>query len=624
MEDINKLIEIAQFLKREDLVVDLHLIKERLEQPNKEIIIPIVGEFSSGKTSLINALTDSKKLETASKPTTATIFEIRFGSDIARAEIVGGGNQETSTENLEELKNDHLIDVNLVRVYDTSKKVPSSTVLVDTPGLSSNDPRHKLALTSYLPFSDAIFLAIDVNQQITRSLLEFVESTKLSQKPIYLIITKCDTKTKKEIEDVKKYIAENIKLALDHIVCVSAEKDDLTELFDLFKKIQISKNTIVTKALEDRTDRISLHLIEYINELLKNTSSKSSLDEQINEQNYQLEKIKSNIARLIKDARLRIEDKADDYIRIFSNQIMDRLDGIIKNQGADCDIEVYNAVNVAAAHTLENYKKDVRNTLLDMARERQSRIEAVPLQTLENLDLSSVAFDDFTYNMNLSELGHKNDKLIGNITKGVLIVGAAIATAGAASTMVAGAAGTGTIAVGTAQLANTTINMADTATDIASMASNAKTLSRMQKLAKGVEKAQKVQGYLNAGVNTIEQFDQQMSRKFVPNQNRGFIGNAVHWATDKAWGKPQRRRAISSYIDSTLLPEYKMKMSDICLGITRSIESLLQEEAEQATSSMTQALKEMEEVKKTEKEAYKKKVEELKGFVNILKSKSKC
>lgn len=103
--EILKLIEIANNLNREDIVGELNAIKSRLDAPDKQIILPLVGEFSSGKTSIINALTDSKKLETASKATTATIFEIYFGQESTYAEVEEDDFVE-KFENIEDIKND--------------------------------------------------------------------------------------------------------------------------------------------------------------------------------------------------------------------------------------------------------------------------------------------------------------------------------------------------------------------------------------------------------------------------------------------------------------------------------------------------------------------------------------
>ena len=71
--DTKALIEIAEYLKSESVANELRKLDQRLQDSNVALTLPLVGEFSSGKTSLINALTDSKQLEIATKPTTATI-----------------------------------------------------------------------------------------------------------------------------------------------------------------------------------------------------------------------------------------------------------------------------------------------------------------------------------------------------------------------------------------------------------------------------------------------------------------------------------------------------------------------------------------------------------------------
>jgi len=82
---VNKLLEIAKAVQAENVFQELEFVKKRLESGNTNIILPLVGEFSSGKTTLINSLTDSKVLETATKPTTATIYEIHFGNEQFKA-----------------------------------------------------------------------------------------------------------------------------------------------------------------------------------------------------------------------------------------------------------------------------------------------------------------------------------------------------------------------------------------------------------------------------------------------------------------------------------------------------------------------------------------------------------
>lgn len=55
MENINYLLKVCKVLNKDDTQADLELIKSRLNNTNQSVIIPLIGEFSSGKTSLINA-----------------------------------------------------------------------------------------------------------------------------------------------------------------------------------------------------------------------------------------------------------------------------------------------------------------------------------------------------------------------------------------------------------------------------------------------------------------------------------------------------------------------------------------------------------------------------------------
>ena len=190
MDNIEKLLEISNYLGLRNITAELEAINFRSRQENANLILPLVGEFSSGKTTLINALTDSKKLETATKPTTATIYEVHFGCDSCHATVLQENNEFVEVNDITELKNDKLADAKVVTVFDTSSKVPSTTILVDTPGLSSPDPKHKQTLVNFLPKADGILLVTDINQQITRSLTDFIETMKLSKRPIYLILTK--------------------------------------------------------------------------------------------------------------------------------------------------------------------------------------------------------------------------------------------------------------------------------------------------------------------------------------------------------------------------------------------------------------------------------------------------
>ena len=112
-----KLLDIAQELHFIDLYHALQNIQQREEQPNCPLVLPLVGEFSSGKTTLLNALMDSKGLETAAQPTTATIYEIFFGSNKCYAEVIDENNRQILVENIADAINAKFEYVNGERPY---------------------------------------------------------------------------------------------------------------------------------------------------------------------------------------------------------------------------------------------------------------------------------------------------------------------------------------------------------------------------------------------------------------------------------------------------------------------------------------------------------------------------
>lgn len=590
MENINYLLKVCKVLNKDDTQADLELIKSRLNNTNQSVIIPLIGEFSSGKTSLINALTDNKCLETASKATTATIFEVRFGQQNIHADILDKNNNIImTTSNLEELKNEVLKDTKLVRVYDTSTKVPNSIVLVDTPGLSSNEDKHRQTLMSYLPYSDAILLTTDINQQITKSLVEFIKLTKLDNKPLFLIVTKCDTKTKNEIEKVKKYIEKETSIPLENIVCVSAISNQIKELSTLFQHIQENKNNIVKKALTMRVQAIKIELVGYIQELLDNLSSSSTIEESIKKQERHLRRIKENIGKLVNDTENMISESSDKCIANFRHYTYLKLENIYQAPRHDSDKLMRSSINTITTRTLNNYKQDIQQILISTARERQGKENTVPLESLESLDLSTIAFTDFNYNIELCHLGHKYDNIISKGVKVGAAVGVAVATVATAGAGGA-AAGAGGAAAGGAAVAvgkiTTLIN-------------------------KTMEESQKFNEILTTS-------NDQLGREL--GLDKGIIEEGISWLTDKKWGKPQRRKAINNYISNNLVPDFKTHMEKVRIYLIKNVTSLLQAELENSTKQMRLQLIELHKKRQNEIDAYNQKLNQLKEFkLNLIK-----
>lgn len=602
--DTNRLIEIAQSLDFKDLQRELSLILQYEESASCPLTLPLVGEFSSGKTTLINALTDNKKLETATKPTTATIFEIHFGCSKCAAKVVYPDGREETVDDIASLKNSELTESTVIEVYDTSTQVPPTTVLVDTPGLSSTDPRHRQTLVDFLPHADAILMVADINQQITRSLTDFAKSMELAKRQLFLVLTKADTKAAGELLAAKEYIAQNIALPLEHICCVSAKEGNLSELHDLLAHIDKSKSAILKQVNTVRLESLRKEMIKRIDGIIASASTNEDTEEELRKLQQELDKTNRSIDRLVDSATMDIDDIQRQTTHDFEDRIFNSLDTLASGKSPNFDSEAVAAINSTASLMLSDYKNEVSRMLSHLGSDGKTQLST---RCLENLDLSGYSINGMSYNLNLNELGHEYDGMIATGTKIAAAV-AVIATAGTALAAGGAAAGGSAVASGATDAVLTgaeVISLADTATDTASIISNIRQPKRMQRV---LEFAGNVDSQMDK-INKYEQkYNQQTGAK------KGIVESMVGFMTDKTMGKPQRRRAIREYLDGTLMPEFKVALQRVSTQIVQSIKDALKAEAAETTQTIMASIEELKQLKDAEEQSFDERMSQLRAY----------
>ena len=613
--DAKKLLEISRKLDFKEISSRLERIISREAIQDCPLILPLVGEFSSGKTTLINSLTDSKALETATKPTTATIFEVHFGAEESKAEVVDANGEIHEVSDISSLKNSYLADVPVITVFDTSKNVPSSIVLVDTPGLSSPDPRHRQTLVDFIPQADAILLVADINAQLTRSLIDFVKTMSLTNRRIYLVLTKADTKSASEIEASKKYVEDNLNVSKDNIVCVSASEGNVAELLALLEDIQKDKAQILAKVDGKRLERIAKDMTARIDELLQVPDDVGKAQEQIAEKKLELNRVRWAIDNAISQSKEEIEDIKRKYAHQFEETIFGRLEALASGKSKNFDKEAVALINNTASIVLNNLKNEIRKSLHDQAT-KSIEDDRVDTSVLDGIDVSELSINGLSYNLELNKLGHEYDGYIATGIKLAAVAAAVVVTAGTASGAAAGAAGAeaagavGTEVAGTEALADvaTVASIADTATDVGSMVSNSKLMSKIEKvgsLAKDV----------SDGYSLVQNADNSISNG---EDSGGIVKSVVGFFTDKAMGKPQRRKAIHNYLDETLMPQFKSELDRITDIVTESVRQTLSQSAEGCIKEMTDAIEALRDSMRNKKDDYEKRMGMLRDFKNEL------
>lgn len=600
MESLNRIIEIAESLEQKSIAERLRAIEERTQNPSAQLILPLIGEFSAGKTSLINALTDSKVLEIASRPTTATLYQIFFGSTENKAVALTAEGESVELQ-LDSMKNEELLKYPTVNLFDTSTKVPKDIIFVDTPGLSSPDPKHREVLISILPRVDAILLTVDANQPITRSLLAFVKEMRLAEKPIYLILNKTDTKSTGELQDLKAGIARDIDLPIDSIACTSASTGGVSELQQLLTKIQGQKMQIIAKVDALRTKELIGELRSFIAEILRSSSSPKGLKEAVRAQERELERLQSNIRQLMERVEEKLSDKVDETQSSLRTQLWSSLNGILSKKGISYNDAIKAEVINVKTILLQNFTRQVATTIREV--NASSRDIRVQLPSAETIDLSqlgdqvdNIPMEDF------DSVGHGWDKAIGWATVGLAsVAGVATlaATGGLAALGIGGAAAAaGTTAAGAATAAGVALEAGEAAV----MATTAVKTTKMMRMMNVMSKA-------GSFIQKGHQISSVVSS--AAEKERGFIEGLVGKATE-FFSKPRREAAVEHFLDAQILPNFEADLRNYLSESLRLIAERMNAEAATLVGEKREALSQLQAQQEQEQAKYEAEIKAMK------------
>jgi GTPase SAR1 family protein len=186
-------------------------------------VIAFVGEFSSGKTSIVNRIftqdsgDEKLKLRVSSAPTTAIATYISYAQeDYIRFTDPNGDLKNMNMKTFLQFSKSRLENLNVsklvrhfVRGYDNEHL--KSLSILDTPGFSSNDKEDERRTVDVIKEADALFWVVDahtgdINQHSVDVIKKHMKDT-----PLYIIINKVDDKSPNE----QNQILNKVKQTMD-------------------------------------------------------------------------------------------------------------------------------------------------------------------------------------------------------------------------------------------------------------------------------------------------------------------------------------------------------------------------------------------------------------------------
>lgn len=184
-----------------------------------KISIAFVGEFSAGKTSIVNRILSQDDpnvplLPVSTKATTAVPTYITGGvKTIYQFYTPDNKLKSISESDFRRVTKEVLDQVNgvssLIKYFVMSYKNDNlnNLSILDTPGFSSSDKEDSERTIEVINECDALFWVFDVNAgTVNKTSINLIKNNL--KKPVYVVINKVDTKSKSEVDKVEKLIRD--------------------------------------------------------------------------------------------------------------------------------------------------------------------------------------------------------------------------------------------------------------------------------------------------------------------------------------------------------------------------------------------------------------------------------
>ncbi|AFL97929.1 dynamin family protein [Ornithobacterium rhinotracheale] len=270
--------------------------------------IAFVGEFSAGKTSIVNRIIsqDDPKAPTlpvSTKASTAIPTYISGGLITDFTFVAPNNEQKSITENsfkrvkkevLDQVKGISSLIKYFVMTYknDNLKEIS----ILDTPGFNSNDSEDAERTIEVINECDALFWVFDVNAgEVNRQSIKLIKEHL--HKPLYVVINKIDTKAESEVKKVLDRIKKTFEdngIKVNDFISFSS-KAPISNILTPLKKIKSET------AQKNYLDNIIHYIENQIIPFLDTAYSKAA--QELNQKNKEVDNLFYSLQKNLTDLK---------------------------------------------------------------------------------------------------------------------------------------------------------------------------------------------------------------------------------------------------------------------------------------------------------------------------------
>lgn len=213
----------------------------------QQLVIPVVGNFSAGKSTLLNRFLGSSVLPTGITPETSLATELHYSAN-ERIEAFSNNDEKTESFELNEQSfeaiKDNATKYSYLKVYLNNEALKDSAplVFVDMPGFDSPISSHTHAILEYLERGVHFVILTSVEEgNLTKRMVRELKNLLEFDKGLSFILSKTNLRTPSQVGEISHYIQDQIQDHLDLTTHLIRSDKDNNALLEIADKIDAEK-----------------------------------------------------------------------------------------------------------------------------------------------------------------------------------------------------------------------------------------------------------------------------------------------------------------------------------------------------------------------------------------------
>jgi len=270
---LESLSRINDTLSQDDAITkDLNYLTEKVH--NFKVIVPIIGKFSSGKSTLLNRYLGENYLKTDIAPETAIATELCYAEEerLLIHYLDGSTSKAQALSSLDSLVIEENMAFIQVFLNNAILKSHENIILVDMPGFDARNQAHHQAIARYLERGDYFISLMPIDIPFDHSIIERLTEIYFDYgKEVSCLLSKAARKSVTQREENKQQLAKTLQDSLQtevEVGYIETQAANDLNMSDFERQLDKAGNNFDALLL-DRYNPLVLEKLEHIENIIQ-------------------------------------------------------------------------------------------------------------------------------------------------------------------------------------------------------------------------------------------------------------------------------------------------------------------------------------------------------------------